>query len=137
MKKKVPVIPSLLQKSIRLLFSAEIPKSCKLGNNVQLKHGGLGVVIHHDSIIGENTVIYQQVTIAGEELTDENRNKRRYPIIGKNCLIGTGAFIMGGITIGDNVRIGAHAVVLSDIPSNTTAVGVPAYIISKDVNTDK
>ncbi len=130
-KKKIPLVPSLLQKTIRLFFSAEIPKSCELGKDVELKHGGLGIVIHHNAVIGDNTVIYQHVTIAGAELTEENKEKRRFPIIGRNCLIGTGAFIMGGITIGDNVRIGANAVVLTDIPSNSTAVGVPARILNK------
>ena len=72
--------------------------------------------------LGDNTTIYQHVTIG-------NANG---PKIGKNCVIGSGACILGDIRIGDNCNIGANAVVLKDVPSNTTAVGVPAKLIQHE-----
>ena len=106
---------------IRLIFSAEIPYSAKLGQGVDLVHGGLGCVIHDEAIIGENTRIFQNVTIAGGP-------DGGVPIIGKNVYIGSGAVILGGVTIGDGAKIGANAVVLKDVPIGATAVGVPAVI---------
>lgn len=82
---------------------------------------GIGIVIHQWSEIGENTKIYQHVTIG-------NANG---PKIGRNCVIGSGACILGNIVIGDNCNIGANAVVLTSVPDNCTAVGVPAKIISR------
>lgn len=81
-----------------------------------------GIVIHQKSRIGENTLIYQNVTLGG-------RKGSSGPIVGKNCVIGSGACILGDIKIGDNVKIGANAVVLKDIPDNCTVVGVPARIV--------
>ncbi|GAB1475506.1 hypothetical protein MASR2M70_03380 [Bacillota bacterium] len=94
-----------------------------MAESVDLIHGGLGVVIHAKSRIGENTKIYQNVTIGGRE-------GRGHPIIGENVYIGAGACILGGITIEDNAKIGANAVVLADVPKGGIAVGVPAKIIN-------
>ena len=113
------------QKLIHLMFSAEIPCSVKMGENVDLKHGGLGVVIHDDAVIGAGTVIFQNVTIGG--MPDGG-----VPIIGENVYIGAGAVLLGGIVVGNNVKIGANAVVITDIPDNATAVGVPAVIKRKN-----
>ena len=112
----------LYQKIIRFLFSAEIPFSAEIGKSVDFKHGGLGVVIHENAIIGDNTVIFQNVTIGG--MPDGG-----VPKIGKNVYIGSGAVILGGIVIGDNVKIGANAVVLKDVPENHTVVGIPAKLV--------
>lgn len=87
-----------------------------------LMHGLNGILISHFAAIGANCVIYQQVTVAGDE-------KNRAAVIGDNCLIGAGAKIIGNVKIGDNVKIGANAVVVRDVPSDCTAVGVPARII--------
>ena len=98
-----------------LLFNCVIPSSAILGKGCNIAHG-VGIVIHHESIIGENTKIFQNVTIGSKGVH-----------IGKNCYIGTGAVVMENL--GDNVRIGANAVVTKTIPSNCVAVGVPAKII--------
>jgi len=87
-----------------------------------LPHGLNGITISPFAKIGKNCTIFQHVTIAVG-------NDARSPVIGDNCLIGVGAVIIGDITIGDNVKIGANCVVLKNIPSNCTAVGVPARII--------
>lgn len=121
-KLNIPLLPKIIFFLIRIIFSAEIPYSCTIHKNVQLKHGGLGVVLHEKSVIGEGTIIYQNVTIGGRE-------NRGQPIIGKNVYIGAGACILGGITIGDNVKIGANSVVLKSVESNQTVVGIPAQKI--------
>ena len=120
--KKVPILPGFFMRYIRVVYSCELPTNLRLGKGVVLKHNGLGVVIHPDAIIGENTQIYQNVSIAG-------RNNRGTPIIGKNVFIGCGACILGGVKIGDNASIGANAVVLDDIPANAVVVGVPGKVI--------
>jgi serine O-acetyltransferase len=117
----IPLIPRITTKMIRFIFSAEIPFTCDIGKNVHLKHGGLGIVLHDRTVIGENCVIYQHVTLAGID--------GKAPQIGNNVLIGTGAVIIGGVKIGNNAKIGANAVVINDVPENSTAVGVPAKII--------
>lgn len=121
-KAKIPLLPKIISRIIRLFFSAEIPYSCILDTGVDLVHGGLGVVIHPKAYVGKNTKIYQNVTIGGRE-------GRGHPYIGNNVYIGTGACILGGITIGDNSKIGANAVVITDVPKGGVVVGIPAKII--------
>lgn len=121
-KANIPFIPQILSRIIRLVFSAEIPYTCELDDGVDLIHGGLGVVIHPKSYVGKNTKIYQNVTIGGRE-------GRGQPHIGNNVYIGTGACILGGVTIGDNSKIGANAVVIDDVPRGGVAVGIPAKVI--------
>lgn len=121
---KIPLIPALIQRLIRLLFSCELPYYSKIGKNVMFVHNGLGVVIHPESEIGDETKIYQNVSIAG-------RNDRGVPKIGNRVFIGAGACILGGIIIGNDAIIGANAVVISDVPEGATAIGVPARIITK------
>jgi len=124
--KKVPVMPALMVRLIRLVFSCDLPYTCELAEGVELCNSGLGVVIHDHAVIGKNTKIYQNVTIGG-------RDGRGHPMIGENVFIGPGVCILGGVTIGNNVRIGANAVVLNDIPENSIAVGIPAKVIKTNV----
>ena len=119
--KRIPILPGFLMRLIRILYSCDLPYKCNLGKGVILKHNGLGVVIHPAAIIGDGTMIYQNVSIAG-------RNNRGTSVIGKNVFIGAGACILGGVSIGDNVVIGANAVVITDLPDGAVAVGVPAII---------
>lgn len=121
-KKRLYSLASIFTHLIRLLFSASIPASCSIGKNTQIKHGGLGVVIHNNAVIGENCTIYQHVTIGGKESSGT-------PVIGKNVYIGTGACILGNVRIGDGVKIGANSVVIKDVPENSTVVGVPGKIL--------
>jgi serine O-acetyltransferase len=118
--KRIPLLPKIIKKMIRVLFSAEIPFTCIIEKGVILKHGGLGVVIHDNAIIGKNTVIFQHVTIGGRE-------ERGYPTIGEGVYIGVGACILGGVSIGSYSKIGANAVVISDVEPYSTYVGVPAH----------
>lgn len=114
----------LVTKFIRLVFSAEIPASCTIGKNFQFKHGALGVVLHDNLTIGDNCVVYQNVTIGGRE-------HHGTPKVKDNVYIGAGACILGNVTVGSNSKIGANAVVLCDVPAGATVVGIPAKEISK------
>lgn len=120
--KKIPVLPQVIMKLIRIVFACEIPYWCNIGYNVILSHNGLGVVIHPGADIGNNVKILQNVTIGG-------RNGKGAPCIEDNVIIGAGACILGDITIGSNSQIGANAVVLNDIPPNSVVVGIPAKVI--------
>ncbi len=123
---KIPVFPFLIQQFLRFVFCCFIPYDTQIGRkNIHFGHNGLGVVLDHRCIIGDNVRIDQQVTIGIR--WDESVA----PIIGNNVRIGAGAKVLGSIRVGNNARIGANAVVLTDVPDGATAVGVPARIICK------
>lgn len=104
----------------------EIHPAAQLGPGLFIDHG-VGVVIGETAIVGRDCTIYQGVTLGG---TGKETGKR-HPTVGNNVLIGAGAKVLGSITIGDNCKIAANAVVLQDIPANCTAVGVPAQIVRR------
>lgn len=110
---------------IFFLFNSYIPYQTKIGKGTRLGHRGIAVVINKAAIIGANVLIRAHVTIGK---LDSNAGA---PLISDNVEIGDGAKILGHIRIGENARIGANAVVLTDIPDNATAVGVPARVIAK------
>ncbi len=89
-----------------------------------LPHGLNGIIVHMGAKIGYNNTIYQQVTIGGANF--------KRPTLGDNVIIGAGAKILGGVHIGDNVKIGANTVVTKDVPSNCTVVGAPMRIINHE-----
>lgn len=102
----------------------EIHPGAQIGRGLLIDHG-MGVVIGETAIIGDDCVIYQGVTLGGSG----HMAIKRHPTIGNNCMIGSGAKVLGGITLGDNVKVGANTVVLKDIPSNVTVVGIPGKIV--------
>lgn len=102
----------------------EIHPGAKIGRRFVIDHG-MGVVIGETAEIGDDVLIYQGVTLGG---TGKETGKR-HPTIGNNVLIGSGAKVLGPFTVGDNSRIASGAVVLSAVPANSTAVGVPARIV--------
>ncbi|MEG2004282.1 MAG: serine O-acetyltransferase EpsC, partial [Clostridia bacterium] len=104
----------------------EIHPAAKIGKCLFIDHGSC-VVIGETAIIGDNCTIYQGVTLGG---TGKNIGKR-HPTIGNNVMIGAGAKVLGPIIIGDNSKIAAGAVVLKDVPSDSTAVGIPARIVTR------
>ena len=89
---------------------------------------GMGVVIGETTVIGDNCTIYQGVTLGG---TGKDKGKR-HPTIGNNVVIGSGAKVLGPFSVGDNSKIAANAVVLSEVPANCTVVGVPGRIVKKN-----
>jgi len=116
-----------LSQMTRWMTGIEIHPGAKIGKRFFIDHG-MGVVIGETSIIGDDVLLYQGVTLGGTGL----EKGKRHPTIGNNVVIGTGAKILGNITIGDNSYIGANAVVIKDVPSNSTVVGVPGRITKQD-----
>ncbi|HJE02396.1 MAG TPA: serine O-acetyltransferase [Aliarcobacter thereius] len=114
------------------LTKTDIHPACTIGRRVFIDHA-IGVVIGATAIVEDDVLIYQGVTLGGVSL---NKGKR-HPTIKSNVVLGSGAKILGNITIGSNSKIGANSVVVVDVPENSTAVGVPARIIKKDQRKDK
>ena len=102
----------------------EIHPGAKIGRRLVIDHG-MGIVIGETAEIGDDCLIYHGVTLGG---TGKDQGKR-HPTIGNNVLISTGAKVLGPFKVGDNARIAANAVVLSEVPANATAVGIPAQIV--------
>lgn len=111
----------------RFFTGIEIHPGAKIGKRLFIDHG-MGVVIGETSIIGDDVLLYQGVTLGGTGI----EKGKRHPTIGNNVVIGAGAKILGNITIGDNSYIGANAVVIKDVPHNSTVVGVPGRITKQD-----
>ena len=128
-------IALLYRSLIYLVHNCYIPFSAEIGSGTVFAYKGIGVIIHSNARIGNNCVIGSNVTIGGghgnkHKITEFDSLRRVVPVIGNNCDIGTGAKIIGNVVIGDNVIIGANAVVLDDIPSNVVVAGIPARIIN-------
>ena len=121
----VPFLPKLLELLIFLIYNSKVPYQAEIGKGTFLGYGGIGVVIHQECKIGCNCTISQQVTLGGG-----NSHYPGVPIIGDNVYIAKGAIVFGGITIGNNVKIGANAVVNKPVPDNAIVAGVPAQILS-------
>lgn len=118
----VPLIPRLLSRAVRVLYSCEIPLTARIDRSVVFAHKGLGVVVGHDTVIGAGTKILHHVTIGGRG------GIRANPRIGRNVLVGAGAIVLGDIEIGDGATIAAQAVVIRDVPPGSVVAGVPASI---------
>ena len=127
LKIKLPFFPRLISQFAKWLTGIEIHPGASIGEGFFIDHG-MGVVIGETSIVGNNVTLFQGVTLGG---TGKERGKR-HPTLGNNIVVGTGAKILGNITIGDNSYIGANAVVVKDVPSNSTVVGVPGRITKQD-----
>ena len=104
----------------------EIHPGAKIGKGFFIDHGN-GVIIGETTIIGDNVTLYQGVTLGG---TGKEHGKR-HPTIGNNVMISAGAKVLGSFTIGDNSKIGAGSVVLSEVPPNSTVVGVPGRVVKR------
>ncbi|QLE57480.1 serine O-acetyltransferase [Nostoc sp. TCL26-01] len=120
----VPFVPRLISHISRFLTGIEIHPGASIGEGVFIDHG-MGVVIGETAIVGDYALIYQGVTLGG---TGKETGKR-HPTLGAHVVVGAGAKVLGNIVIGDRVRIGAGSVILRDVPSNTTVVGIPGRVI--------
>ncbi|WP_422662075.1 serine O-acetyltransferase EpsC [Pannus brasiliensis] len=121
---RLPLLPRLLSRVNRFLTGIEIHPGAKIGRGVRIVHG-MGVVIGETAIVAENVTIHEGVTPGG---TGQETGKR-HPSIGDRTSIGPGAKVLGNISIGEDVYIGAGSVVLRDVPANRTAIGVPGRVI--------
>jgi serine O-acetyltransferase len=117
----VPILPRLVSHISRGITGIEIHPGAKIGKRFFIDHG-MGVIIGETAEIGDDVTLYQGVTLGG---TGKQKGKR-HPTVGNGVMVGVGAKVLGSVTIGDHANIGAGAVVLRDVPSNATAVGVPA-----------
>ena len=123
-KHKLFLPARIVSQLTRFFTGIEIHPGAKIGKGLFIDHG-MGIVIGETAEIGDNCTLYQNVTLGG---TGKDKGKR-HPTIGNNVLIGTGAKVLGPFTVGDNSKIAANAVVLTEVPENSTAVGVPARVV--------
>ena len=114
----------------RFLTGIEIHPGAQVGRFVFIDHG-MGIVIGETAEIGEGSTIYQGVTLGG---TSTVKGAKRHPTLGRNVIVGAGAKVLGGFTVGDGARIGSNAVVVKEVPAGATAVGNPARILHKETD---
>lgn len=123
---KIPFIPRLISQVARFFTGIEIHPGATIGRRFFIDHG-MGVVIGETTIIGDDVLLYQGVTLGG---TGKDLGKR-HPTVGNFVTIGAGAKVLGNITIGDYSNIGAGSVVISDVPEHCTVVGIPGRIVKQ------
>ena len=125
-KLEMPFIPRYLSDISRELTNIEIHPGAEIGSDFFIDHG-TGVVIGETAKIGNNVTLYSGVVLGGTTL----KREKRHPTLGNDIVVGTGAKILGPITIGNNVKIGANSVVVTDVPPNSVVVGVPGKIVAR------
>ena len=125
-KHKLFFLARLTSQLARFFTGIEIHPGATIGRGLFIDHGS-GVVIGETAVIGDNCTIYQGVTLGG---TGKHAGKR-HPTLGNNVMVGAGAKVLGPFKVGDNSKIAAGAVVLDEIPENSTAVGIPARVIKR------
>ncbi len=123
-KYQLPLLPRLMSHVSRALTGVEIHPGAKIGRGVFIDHG-MGVVIGETSEIGNRCLLYQGVTLGGTG----KASGKRHPTLEENVVIGAGAKVLGAIYIGTNTRIGAGSVVVKDVASNSTVVGIPGRVV--------
>lgn len=121
---KIPLIPRIISNISRFFTGIEIHPQARIGRRFFIDHG-MGVVIGATTIIGDDVLLYQGVTLGGTG----NEHGKRHPTLGDNIVVGSGAKVLGNIEIGSNSRIGAGSVVVDSVPENSTVVGIPGRIV--------
>ena len=125
---KFDLVARIISQFSRFMTGIEIHPKAKIGKNLFIDHG-MGVVIGETSDIGDNVTIYHMATLGGISPSinsDNQREVKRHPTLQDNVVIGSGAQVLGPITVGKNAKIGANAVVTKDVPENGVMVGIPA-----------
>ena len=125
---KLDLIARIISQFSRFMTGIEIHPNAKIGKNLFIDHG-MGVVIGETSDIGDNVTIYHMATLGGISPSinsDNQREVKRHPTLQDNVVVGSGAQVLGPITVGKNAKIGANAVVTKDVPENGVMVGIPA-----------
>jgi serine O-acetyltransferase len=121
---RVPLFPRIMSQLSRFLTGVEIHPGAKIGRRFFIDHGS-GVVIGETTEIGDDCLVYQGVTLGGTG----NEKGKRHPTLGNRVVVGTGAKVLGGIRIGDDVKIGAGSVVVHPVPDRSTVVGIPGRVV--------
>jgi serine O-acetyltransferase len=125
---RVPVLPKLLVQINRLAFGCFLGAGARIGRGISLGYGGLGIVVHGRSRIGDDVRLGVHVVIGG-------RSKHSgVPVIGDRVVIGAGAKVLGPIHVGDEAVVGANAVVVEDVAPRTVVGGIPARVLKRDVD---
>jgi serine O-acetyltransferase len=120
----IPLLPRVISQCSRFFTGIEIHPGARIGRRFFIDHG-MSVVIGETTEIGDDVLIYQNVTLGGTG----NEKGKRHPTLGNHVVVGAGAKILGGIRIGDNVKVGAGSVVVRPVPDNSTVVGVPGRVV--------
>ena len=123
----VPLVPRLLATATRSVTNIEIHPAASIGEALFIDHG-TGVVVGETAEIGDNVTLYQGVTLGGTGFA----TGKRHPTVQDNVTIGSGAKLLGPITIGHGSKIGANSVVIHDVPANSTVVGNPGHVVRVD-----
>ena len=125
---KFDLLARIISQFSRFLTGIEIHPKAKVGKNLFIDHG-MGVVIGETSEIGNNVTIYHMVTLGGISpsiKSNEQRNVKRHPTLMDNVVVGSGAQVLGPVTVGKFAKIGANAVITKDVPDKAVMVGIPA-----------
>ncbi len=123
----VPLLPRFLAHLVRFATGIEIHPGATLGAGLFIDHG-MGVVVGETAEVGENCTIYHGVTLGGTSL----QRTKRHPTLGNEVVVGSGAAVLGAISVGDGARIGANSVVVKDVPAHATVVGIPGRVVLLD-----
>src|SRR3989344_1930748 len=130
-KLKVPFVPRLISQIGRLFTGIEIHPGAKIGKRFFIDHGA-GIVIGETTEIGDDVMMYHGVTLGGHGWWTDKKGEKRHPTIGNNVVLGVGCKILGPVTIGENSKIGAGAIVINDVPLNSTVVAELGKYIVKE-----
>ena len=136
---KFDLVARIISQFSRFLTGIEIHPKANIGKNLFIDHG-MGVVIGETSEIGDNVTIYHMATLGGispSVNSNEQRNIKRHPTLKDNVVVGSGAQILGPVTVGKNAKIGANAVVTKDVPENAVMVGIPAKNVGETSGSDE
>ena len=136
---KFHLVARVISQFSRFLTGIEIHPRANIGKNLFIDHG-MGVVIGETSEIGDNVTIYHMATLGGispSVNSNEQRNIKRHPTLKDNVVVGSGAQILGSVTVGKNAKIGANAVVTKDVPENAVMVGIPAKNVGETSGSDE
>ena len=125
-KMGIPVAPLIMDGLIRFFYRCAISSLTDIGRGTVFAYGGIGVVIHRRAKIGDNCMIGSCVVVGGRS------GHYDVPVIGDNCYVGHGAAVLGPIVLGNNVTVGANAVVITDVPDGCAVAGVPAKIVRQN-----
>jgi serine O-acetyltransferase len=126
--RKLYTVARFISQCSRSVTGIEIHPGARIGQRFFIDHG-MGVVIGETCVIGDDVLLYQGVTLGG---TGKEKGEKRHPTIGNNVVISAGAKVIGSFLVGDNSRIGANSVVLTEVPSDSTVVGIPGKIVKRN-----